>query len=239
MPSRFFVTSFANLILKEIITLCFKVLFMTTIDPTEDLKVIRNMMERSTRFVSLSGLSGVFAGIIAMIGGVSAFLIIGKTPFDANLKVLSDLHGDSLLFGLNKLSALVLIGIVTLICALGFGIYFTQRKASKIGHTIWDRPAKLAMEHILLPLIAGGIFSLALIHHRDYFLVAPSMLVFYGLALLNVSKYTFDQVKIMGFTQLFLGLFGLFNPGYGLELWFLGFGILHVVYGLWMYKTHN
>lgn len=198
----------------------------------EDLSHIRSMMERSSRFISLSGLSGVFAGLSALIGGLyvyQLFKINGVEYFD----------GEHKLYSANLVSELIAIGIVILVCAFTFGIFFTLRKSKKYNLPVWTTATKNMLFNLAVPLLAGGIFCLALVYHEIYVLVAPATLIFYGLALVNAEKYTFSDVKYLGFCELILGFISLFFLGYGLIFWILGFGILHILYGLVMFKKYK
>jgi hypothetical protein len=198
----------------------------------EDLAHIRAMMERSSRFISLSGLSGVFAGLSALIGGLYVYQL-----FKANgLDYLDDEHK---LYSANLVSELIWIGIVILLCAFTFGIFFTIRKSRKYNLPIWTSATKNMIFNLAVPLFVGGIFCLALIYHESYGLVAPATLIFYGLAVINAEKYTFSDIKYLGFSELILGLISLFYIGYGLIFWIIGFGILHIVYGLVMFKKYK
>lgn len=198
----------------------------------EDLSHIRSMMERSSRFISLSGLSGVFAGLSALIGGLyvyQLFKLNGVEYFD----------GEHKLYSVNLVSELISIGIIILVCAFTFGIFFTLRKSKKCNLPVWTTATKNMLFNLAVPLLAGGIFCLALIYHEIYVLVAPATLIFYGLALVNAEKYTFSDVKYLGFCELILGFISLFFLGYGLIFWILGFGILHILYGLVMFKKYK
>ncbi|MRX38662.1 hypothetical protein GJU43_05205 [Flavobacterium sp. LC2016-23] len=198
----------------------------------EDLSHIRSMMERSSRFISLSGLSGVFAGLSALIGGLyvyQLFKVNGVEYFD----------GEHKLYSVNLVSELIYIGIVILVCAFTFGIFFTLRKSKKYNLPVWTTATKNMLFNLAVPLLAGGIFCLALIYHGIYVLVAPATLIFYGLALVNAEKYTFSDVKYLGFCELILGFISLFFLGYGLIFWILGFGVLHILYGLIMFKKYR
>ncbi|MBP8067059.1 MAG: hypothetical protein KAY27_00715 [Pedobacter sp.] len=194
---------------------------------------IRNMMDRSSRFISLSGLSGVFAGIIALIG---AYL--------ANKEVNAYLTGDygygtdadvTLEFNLLKL------GISVLLIALVGGIVFTYRQSVKKKLPLWDKTAKNLIINLAIPLVSGGIFiiSLLLNHSNAVVLIAPSCLVFYGLALINASKYTYSDIRYLGIGEVILGLIAVFNIGYGLYFWAFGFGVLHIIYGSIMYFKYE
>jgi hypothetical protein len=70
-------------------------------------------------------------------------------------------------------------------------------------------------------------------------IVAPLTLIFYGLALVNASKYTLSEVRWLGLTQILLGLAAAHFIGYGLVFWALGFGLVHILYGLVMHYKYK
>ncbi|WP_433833545.1 hypothetical protein [Flavobacterium anhuiense] len=198
----------------------------------EDLAHIRSMMERSSRFISLSGLSGVFAGLSALIGGIYVYQLFKVNGID----YLNDGHR---LYSTNLVSELFWIGIIIMVVALVFAAFFTVRKSRKYNLPIWTSATKKMLFHLAVPLVTGGIFCLALIYYGHFGFVAPSTLIFYGLAVVNAEKYTFSDIKYLGFSELILGCIALFNIGYGLIFWIIGFGILHIVYGLVMFKKYK
>lgn len=198
----------------------------------EDLSHIRSMMERSSRFISLSGLSGVFAGLSALIGGLYVYQLFKSNGLDY-------FDGEHKLYSVDLVSELVFIALIILFFALTFGIFFTIRKSRKYNLPIWTTATKKMLVNLAIPLLVGGVFCLALLHHQIYVLIAPATLLFYGLALVNAEKYTFSDIKYLGFCQLILGCFSLFFLGYGLVFWIIGFGILHILYGLIMFKKYK
>lgn len=198
----------------------------------EDLAHIRSMMERSSRFISLSGLSGVFAGLSALIGGIYTYMLL-------ETQGIGYFRGQNVVLPENLVSHLILTALVVLLFALTFGIFFTIRKSKKYNLPIWTSATKNMLFNLAVPLAAGGIFCLALVYHGIYGFVAPSTLIFYGLAVLNAEKYTFSDIKYLGFSELILGCISLFYIGYGLIFWILGFGILHIAYGLVMFKKYK
>ena len=198
---------------------------------------IRYLMEKSSRFLSLSGLSGVSAGIIALIGAAVAFFYLN---FDERYLSISHHLNDSILLKMQSdIVFLMLDAILMLILALAAGLYFTTRKARKKGLKVWDSTAKRLLVNLFLPLSAGGIFCLILLYHGIIFLVAPATLLFYGLALINASKYTLPDIRYLGISEILLGLIGSVFTGYGLIIWAVGFGILHIVYGTVMYFKYE
>ncbi|WP_316832019.1 hypothetical protein [Pedobacter aquatilis] len=198
------------------------------------LKDIRQMMDRSSRFISLSGLSGVFAGVIALIGAYFANEEIDK--FLNNRGYSYGVQGEiDLEYNLIKLALIILF------VALAGGVLFTYRKSQRNNLPIWDKTSKSLLINLFIPLAAGGLFIIALLfnHPNTYSIIAPTCLIFYGLALINASKYTYSDIRYLGFLEIGLGLICMFNIGYGLIFWAIGFGVLHIIYGLLMYFKYE
>lgn len=193
----------------------------------EALTDIRSMMERSTRFISLSGLSGVFAGIFALIGAGIAYNKIAE----ANLS-LAVVDASFYLF-------FIIDALCVLVASLAFGIFFTVRKAKRKGQSIWDSSAQRLIINLLIPLAAGGLFCLVLLFHGLFVLVAPVTLLFYGVSLINASKYTLHDIRALGICQIILGLLASAFLGYGIIFWAIGFGVLHILYGAIMYYKYE
>ncbi len=203
--------------------------------PLEQLAEIRNLMERSSRFISLSGLSGVAAGICALIGSAIAFFHLDFVPVYSNPVLNNTFYS-----GFNgSLKFVILDALGVLFFALASAIYFTSRQARKKGMPIWDSTAKRMVINLIIPLASGGLFCLLLIVHHLDFLLAPSTLLFYGLALLNASKYTYHEIRVLGISEIILGLMASWLIGYGLLFWAIGFGLMHIFYGLMMYFRYE
>jgi hypothetical protein len=205
-------------------------------DQIDNLQEIRTLMERSSRFLSLSGLSGISAGIIALIGAAIAFFYLDfdERYFDVN----SYFSKRSCQFQ-SKMNFIILDAILILILALSAGYFFTSRKAKKQGLKIWNNTAKRLLVNLFIPLITGGLFCIVLLYHGMFFLVAPATLIFYGLALINASKYTLPDIRYLGISEIILGLAGSVMVGYGLVIWTIGFGVLHIIYGTVMYRKYE
>jgi hypothetical protein len=212
--------------------LYFKVLYMDSKNYHEDLSHIRSMMERSSRFISLSGLSGVVAGLAAVIGAVYVFFVFKREGIDY-------FDGDRNVFGPALVRELLIIGILILTAALLSGYIFTANKSKRKGLKIWDATTRRLLITFAVPLVTGGIFCLALLYHHLFVFVAPATLIFYGLALVSAERYTLTDIKYLGYCQIVLGLISLFILGWGLLFWTIGFGVLHIVYGLIMHKKYK
>lgn len=204
----------------------------------EQLAEIRSIMERSSRFISLSGLSGVAAGVVALVGAGVVYWYLELIPF-ASQKAYYVFAEQTHKWGMHYLTFFIVVAAAVLALTVAAGIFFTTRKAKKKGLKVWDASSKRLIINMAIPLIVGGVFCLGLMYHNFFGLVAPATLVFYGLACVNASKYTLDDIRYLGITEIILGLISLFFIGYGLEFWALGFGVLHIVYGLSMYYKYE
>lgn len=198
---------------------------------------IRRIMNKQTRFLSLSGLAGVFAGSYALIGAFIAYRMIEVNnyldhPHGLSVKERFLVEPKVMYFILADAMMVLFLSVIT-------GIFFTWRKAKKENARLFDKTGRRALYHFAVPLATGGIFCLALLHWRAYVLLAPATLIFYGLAVFQASKYTFEEVGYMGILQIVLGLIGIFQPGYGLILWSLGFGVVHILYGLILWNKYD
>jgi hypothetical protein len=206
----------------------------------KDLREIRSLMERSSRFIGLSGLSGVAAGICALIGAAAAYYYLDARPFEMDNQYAYYTKAlNSTKWGYRYFEFFFLNGILTVLAAIASGIYFTTRRASQKGQGIWDKSAQRLLIHLAIPLVAGGFFCLAMMAHGYLAFVAPATLVFYGLALVNGSKYTLHDVFYLGLAEIALGLLAMFMLRYGLEFWAIGFGVLHIIYGTMMYFKYE
>ena len=189
----------------------------------DQLKDIRNIMDRSSRFLSLSGLSGVMAGVYALCGAIAAHYIIQHRSY---LYVTLESK---------EFRQIVAIAIAVIVLSLSTGVILSARKAKKRGEKIWNNSSKRMLINLFIPLTTGGIFGILLLREQHYGLIAPVTLIFYGLALVNASKYTFETLRSLGITFIVLGLINTGFPGYGLYFWAFGFGVLHILYGTIMY----
>jgi len=200
---------------------------------------IKKMMESSSRFISLSGLSGISAGICALIGAWLAHpYVMGTRDFIMSWEKAYQLAGNGtwvLLFH----NWLFWIAAGTFTAAFISAFLFTYLKSKKQGIPIWGSTAKRLMINVCIPLIVGGVFLLKLLDYGTFGLVAPGCLLFYGLALVNASKYTLDEIRYLGYGQILLGLINLFFVGSGLYFWAAGFGVLHIAYGIYMWQKYE
>lgn len=201
----------------------------------QDISEIKNMMNKSSQFLSLSGLGGIMAGIYALIGaGIAHVLLESDATNYSVADPKSVITLESTTFKL-----IVLIALSVLFLSIATAVLLTYNKAKKDGEIVWSSSSKRLMINFLIPLVTGGIFVLLLLRNGSYGLIAPVTLIFYGLSCVNASKYTLRDVRYLGITIIIFGLLATEFSGYALEFWALGFGLCHIVYGSMMYFKYD
>jgi len=198
-------------------------------DYVQDIAEIRSMMERSSKFLSLSGWAGIMAGIYALAGAYIANNFLGYQPGQL---VQSESFAPDLW-------NVVLLALVVLILAVGTAIYLSYKKASRRGEKAWNATSRRMIANMAVPLVVGGILILVLLAKGFVGLMAPLTLLFYGLALYTASRFTYDDIKFLGLIQVGLGLAGSYFIAYGLLFWTIGFGVVHIVYGTYMHFSYE
>lgn len=209
-------------------------------DSLQELQHIKRMMERSSRFISLSGLSGIAAGLCALVGAwfarqeITEYVVENSPSFD-------DYRGTYIFT--NSLNTLIInlitIAFLTFAAAFITAFLFTYLRSKKEGVPLWGKTTIRLFWNTTIPLFAGGIYLLRSIDLGHFGLIAPGCLIFYGLALVNASKYTLGEVRYLGYAQILLGIINLWMVGYGLFFWAAGFGLLHIIYGLLMWFKYE
>jgi uncharacterized membrane protein YidH (DUF202 family) len=202
-------------------------------DYIRDIAEIRSMMERSSKFLSLSGWAGIMAGIYALSGAYIAWKIFDFNPGEI---VYSTTNSGDLSSGLWKV---IFLAFIILILAIGTAIFLSSKKANRRGEKAWNATSRRLLANMAVPLVVGGILILVLFSKDLIGLIAPFTLLFYGLALYNASKFTYDEVKLLGMIQMGLGLISSYFIGYGLLFWAIGFGAVHIVYGIYIHFRYE
>lgn len=200
---------------------------------SRELIEIRDLMERSTRFLSLSGLAGVLAGIYALVGVYVASNILDYDPLALGAQFMAEGPIPAALIQLLSL------GLTVLVLALGSAIFLASKKARKRGEPAWNPTSRRLLTHLAVPLFAGGLLILVMISQGMIIWIAPMTLIFYGLGLYNASKFTYEHAKILGIIMAGLGILNAYFLEYGLLFWALGFGVAHILYGIYMYLRYE
>ncbi len=190
----------------------------------ENLQDIKRMMLRSSKFFSISGLSGILVGSYALVAAWWAREIISAAHAYTRMEIIV---------------ALTALAMATLVLALGTAAFFAHRKARKHNESFWDPALWNMIRAAVLPLITGGLFGLGLILNGYYTIVASATLVFYGLSMVAAARYTYSDIFYFGLLEILTGLVALFFPYYGLWSWAFGFGVLHILMGIWLYFKYD
>ena len=202
-------------------------------DYLRDIAKMRSLMERSSKFLSLSGMAGIMAGIYALAGAYIAYAVLDFNPDDTG-------YGSAKPGAITSdLLNLILLAATILLFAIGTAIILSYRNAAKRSEKFWNPTARRLMWNMAVPLVAGGILIMVMISKDLIGLVAPFTLIFYGLALYNASKFTYEEVRSLGLIEIALGLISSYFIGYGLLFWALGFGIVHIIYGIYMHYRYE
>lgn len=201
-------------------------------NPEKDIEAIRSLMERSVKFLSLSGLSGILSGIYATAGAIIAYFLIyyPRSPFQYRIESIQQTE---------NILQLIIVAVVVLAASLATGYWLSNRKAKRSNMEIWTPTSKRLFLNLAIPLVTGGLFIIILLAHGHFGVAAPASLIFYGLALINASDNLFDEVRYLGYSEVGVGLICAALPGYGLLFWFVGFGLLHIIYGALMHKKYD
>lgn len=202
-------------------------------DYMRDIAEIRSMMERTSKFLSLSGWAGIMAGIYALIGAYLAYARFYFNPDEITRTAAEPGNWSA------SLPEIIALALIVLVLAISTAIFLSYKKATKRGEKIWNATSRRLLLNMAVPLIGGGLLILILIAKGLIGLVAPFTLIFYGLALYNAGKFTYAEVRVLGLIEIGLGLISAYFVGYGLLFWALGFGLLHIIYGIYIHYRYE
>ena len=202
-------------------------------DYIKDLSEIRSMMERSSKFLSLSGLAGVLAGLYAIAGAYVAYYVLNFRPdgFEYSINQTG--------YAVLGLPPVIVLALILLMLSIGSALVLSSGNAKKKGELVWNSTSKRMLSAISIPLLSGGVLVLLLISSGLSGLAAPLTLVFYGLALCMASAFTFADVKYLGILQIILGLLAVAFVSFSILFWVIGFGLLHIGYGLFIHFKYE
>ena len=199
-------------------------------DYIRNIAEIRSMMERSSKFLSLSGWAGIMAGIYALAGAYIAHNILHFNPGESDYNKVREVSG---------LQPVIILALITLLLSIATAVYFSWKNADKRGERLWNPTSKRLLMNMAVPLVSGGVLILILVLKDMIELVAPFTLLFYGLALYNAGKFTYPEVKTLGLVEIALGLISSYFLGFGLLFWSFGFGVVHIIYGIYMHYRYE
>ena len=185
----------------------------------ENLRVIRALMERSTKFSTFSGLSGVCAGMASIIGCIITRLYIPDP-------------------GAFPVQFLALWSTVIVI-AVGADYLLMKRRAAQVGKRVLSRLGKQMVIASVPGLGTGAIVTFYLLQHHLLGSVYPFWMLAYGLAVSATGLFSQREVSLLGVAFLIAGAACLFATGIGLPMMAVTFGGFHIVYGLAMSRKEG
>ena len=193
----------------------------------ETLQDIRQIMERSSRFISLSGWSGIAAGCCALAGAAIVYPII------------SERYVNGELYSAAETKFLFITAAGTFIAALLSAFFFTYIRSRRLNIPIWGNTSKRLIWSVIVPFVAGGALLFKMMTLGYFGLIAPGCLIVYGISLFSGSKQTISEIRYLGYSEIILGCISLCFIGYGLLFWSIGFGLFHIMYGVWMWLKYE
>jgi uncharacterized membrane protein YjjP (DUF1212 family) len=199
---------------------------MDTQHTNKDLERIIEIMERSSICLSLSGLGGISAGIVALISASWAYYYL----------LFCNTHDVTALQ-----QKLLLWAAVTFIVAFLSMLFFSYRRSKKMKLPFWNKPTRRLILSFAIPFIAGSFIILWVLNKPQYhFLLSPVSLIVYGIAMFCGSHYSTKETSYLAVSEMFLGCLTLWLPAnYGLFMWAIGFGVLHIIYGAVVWSRYE
>ncbi|MBI3427053.1 MAG: hypothetical protein HY011_29340 [Acidobacteria bacterium] len=174
----------------------------------DNLRFIRETMERATSFTAVPGWGGVFIGMTAL--AATAVAVQQRTT-----------------------RAWLLTWLVEALLALAVGGWAMQHKARAAESTVLSGPGRKFALSLLPPLLAGALLSVVLYRAHVFFALPGLWLLMYGTGVVTGGAFSVRIVPVMGLCFMALGIVALTAPAaYG--NWFMaaGFGGLHIIFGI-------
>jgi len=192
----------------------------------EDLRAIHNLMERSSIFVNLSGIGAIIVGLCALAGSWFAHRILWQ--YSLAPYTLTEL----------KLSLLTLAAIV-FFSALGIYVLFVWLRSRQLKAKFWNATARKISINFGVPFLSGSLVVFHLLTNDYISMVAPVSIIVYGIAVFCASHNSFVESRLLAVLEIALGVVALWFPGQGLWFWMVGFGLLHILYGIVFWFNHE
>jgi hypothetical protein len=174
----------------------------------DNLSFIRSTMERATAFTAVPGWGGVAMGITALVAAALA-----QTRATENEWLAAWLGASAL--------------------ALTIGGWSMAVKARRAGTSVLSYSGRRFVLSYVPPLAVGGLLTLVLVRAGLYGALPGTWLLLYGTGVVTGGAYSVRVVPIMGLCFMALGALALLAPpDWGDWLMALGFGGLHIIFGL-------
>lgn len=202
---------------------------MDKVQAEESIKVIRDIMERSAGYTIFSGLSGIIAGLLSLIGCyLSEQVWAGEQTIDQNAHYL-------------------IIWFSILALAIVQDRVLAERKARKSGQTTWTPATYQAIKAILPGMCLAFALSLRALIIYDYDAIPAICILGYAVSLCAAGMFSIYELRVFGVVQLVTGVIALFlpliprfnHPQTALYFMALSFGVYHIIYGLIMWRKYG
>jgi hypothetical protein len=181
----------------------------------DNLRFIRETMERSASFTAVSGRGGVVMGLVALLAAILARNDTGSATW-------------------------VAIWMVAAAVSLGLASLLIARKARDAGLTLLSGPGRKFAWNVTPPLVVGGLLTVALLGAGATELLPATWLLLYGTGVVTGGAFSVLIVPLMGLTFMALGTMALFaSPALGNAFMAVGFGGLHIVFGTIIWRKYG
>ncbi len=181
----------------------------------DNLRYIRETMERASSFTAVPGWGGVAMGVTAL---AATFMAAQQTTRDAWLGVW----------------------LVEALVAVGLGAFAMERKARLAGVKLLSGPGRKFALSLAPPLVAGALLTMVFYRAGMEAWLPATWLLIYGTAVTTAGAFSVPTVPVMGMCIMALGAVALFcPPTWG--NWFMaaGFGGLQIVFGVLIARKHG
>lgn len=181
----------------------------------ENLKFIRQTMERATAYTGVSGIGQVIVGLTALIASWAA---AQQT----------------------EASHWIFIWVSEAVVSLVISSLMMVKKSRHLQLPLWSETARRYLLGFTPPMLAGALLTTVLYQHSLFEMIPGVWLLLYGTAIIAGGTYSVQVVPVMGFSFMLLGVFALLGPTlWGNALMALGFGGLHMLFGLWIARRYG
>ncbi len=204
----------------------------------EHLRVIRQTMERSTKYSTLSGLSGVLIGLVAIVGVWLTSRLTPPTPIDvsSSLPIPYDVLNSQQSYRWD----IGLIWCAVLALAVTIDFVANKRRAARVGKTVMSPIGGHIILAALPAFFGGAVLTYFLLQHNLAFSVWGVWMLCYGLAICAVGLFSVKPVSVLGGAFVLAGAVTLLLPaGAQLPMMALTFGGFHIGYGILMARRHG
>ncbi len=180
----------------------------------ENLRVIRQLMERSTKYSTFSGFSGILAGAASITGCLVTRSLSQTDP--AAFRV-----------------AFLVTWSLVILFAIGADYLLTKRRAARVGKRVLSRLGKQMFLASAPGLGTGALLTLYFLRHNLLGDIYPVWMLCYGIAVCAVGLFSQREVSYLGAAFLLAGAATLlFCPTFGLPMMAVTFGAFHILYGI-------